>query len=241
MVSPGPNRRAGFSLIELLVAMALMSLVLLLLFRGVQAVSETVIQGQRRSELRRRLTVARRVLKDDVEAMAQHPRWAVWAGDFDFADPPPLPARVLAFLRYREGTGEATETEWVQYWVEKHPEEDRLYQWVRYSGPADDRREANPDWWEEVLPEGLTSEIVLDELVDVEMALRTDEGTVVDGAALRTVEAVDARLACALPPLPVVPAPSTNFSTRMRQEDGDWMEFRLRPAFRTHPPPGGAP
>jgi prepilin-type N-terminal cleavage/methylation domain-containing protein len=226
------KRQSGFTLIEVLVTVVLFMLVMLLLFRGVTAVTTTVSLGQRQSSLHRNLKTVERVMRNDVEGLLVHPNWPVFVGDLA-ATPPAL---ALAFLKYRTGSEGDTETEWVQYWIEAHPEEARLRQLVRYAEPADNRAGYNGDWWTQITPDQMQEEVLVDDLIQIQCQVWTRGGQVpVLSTVTQQVEAVDVNLFLTDPPIPLVLTPVTNQLQRMWQEKGGWAHFRMRPQIQPGP------
>lgn len=224
--------QAGFTLIEVLVTLVLFMLVLLLLFRGVTAVTTTVSLGQRQSSLHRNLKAVERVMRNDVEGLLVHPNWPVYVGDF--SGPSALPA--LAFLKYATGAKGETETEWVQYWVKAHPDETRLRQWVRYSAAADNRSIYTGDWWTQMPAEQLQEEVLVDDLIQIECQVWTREGAVEGGRTVTNhIEALDVKIFLTDAPLPMVLTPVGNQLQRMWQENGAWESFRIRPQIQPGP------
>lgn len=226
------NRHSGFSLIEVLVALALFMLVLLLLFRGVTAVTTTVTAGERQNRLQRETVGVERVMRADLEDLLVHADWPVYLGDAA-AEAPVL---VLAFLKYRTLPEAENCTEWVQYWTEAHPDEARLRQWVRYAGPADNRSELKGNWWERVTRDQLTGEVLAEHLISLEVGLWTPEGKAAGNVILTNrIDMVDIKLFLTDPPFPVVQTPSANALQRMWQENGTWTHFRTRPVAEPGP------
>lgn len=217
--------RKGFSLLEVLVALVLVLLTLTLLARGMTLVSQTVSTGQRRIDLHRGLETARRVLRKDLNAMTGTEWWPLYVGEELDTEP------ALAFMRYREGTSEDTETEEVQYWLESHPDEARLREWVRYVKPvaAVDRA----PWPDGIVfaPPGSDwdREVVLDHVIALDLKVWTAVEEAEAGGAVHGPEAVDVRWAVTRPPFAEVNALADAYLERVRQERGEWIEFRCRP------------
>ncbi|MDF3130088.1 hypothetical protein P0Y35_12845 [Kiritimatiellaeota bacterium B1221] len=231
--SPGGQEaevKSGFTVMEIMVAMVLFMLVMLLLVRGMNAVTTTVTLGQRRSEVHRHLKNVRRVMREDVESMIVHPDWPVFVGDSNAA----APQMMLAFLRYRAGTDGEGETEWVQYWREEHAEEalqSRLQKWVRYSAPGVNRETLKGEWWLHVNRSQLSGEILADDLIALDLQVQSAAGTET-GRVTRQVEVVDVRIFLTVPPVPPAEAPLASTPLkRMEEEEGSWMQFRSRPGF----------
>jgi prepilin-type N-terminal cleavage/methylation domain-containing protein len=225
--------KQAFSLIEVLVAVALLTIVLLLVFRGFVAVSNTVTIGHRASQVQRTLENARRVMQEDFSMMVLHPRWPILAstGAEDGPD--------LAFLRYRPGREGETETEWVQYWRVPHPDtaKTNVTQWVRYAGPADNRHDIQrPDWWAQVNTNVLSGEILIDVLLTAEIQVRLESGAIwSDGWSGERPATLDVRLAATIDPLPSSASSDGEWLQRVRLNDGGWIHFRTQPSFDPGP------
>ena len=205
-------------------AVLLLLVVLGLLLRGVQAVTETVTSGTRKSTQLRQLQTLRRVLREDVEHLRLRPRWPVWVGDPEAQ----APALALAFLRDRVDAGAVTDTEWVQIWREAHGEEDRLEVLVRYTAPADDRASRPGAWWEGMDPSGMDREVLADELIRAEWRV-WNGSSVVSGVESNRVDMIELELAVTSSPVPVVLNPSASLLARLREEGGSDLRFRARP------------
>jgi len=215
--------RSGFTLIELLVTALVIMFVLGVLARSMDLVTRTVTGEYRQLEVERTLETAHRVMRQDLEAIVKSPIWAMRVSTA--TDQP-----ALAFLRYRlEAPGEVA-TEWVQYWKEPHPDEPRLFQWVRYSGPAENRLDTPFDWWDEVERSDLDREIVLDDAFSVEIgASRLNALVTEDVFPPSLLEMIDVRLAATTTPYLVVGEVPANLYEWVQLEDGGWTEFRVRP------------
>lgn len=219
------TRRQGFTLIEVMVAVVLFMLVMLLLSRGVTAVTSTVSMGQRQSRLHHQLRAVERVMRQDLESLVVHGNWPVFVGDFSAAVP--QTGLGLAFLKYRSGVSGETETEWVQYWMEPHPEIDRLSQWVRYARPATDRDSFTGDWWNQITPkltpDQLSKEILADEMIQIECKVWTSEAQAAASTFItHRIEAVDVQIFVSAEPVAVLQTPVLSPLNRMWQEEGGW-------------------
>jgi len=213
---------SGFTLLEVLVSLVIVLLVLGLVAEAVTLVSETVSAGQRRIDLQRQLDTARRVLVQDVAAIADSERWPVYYGGTDQTEQP-----VFAFLRYQNGAEGETETEWVQYWLRPHPtEEGRLFVLVRYASSADDRAGTAPQ--DRELGPTDQEEVVLDHVIDIDIRFWAEGGEISAGSVSIRPSAIDLRLAVTRPPFPVE-LTHFNFLDRVRKEKGEWIGFRCRP------------
>ncbi|WFB37617.1 prepilin-type N-terminal cleavage/methylation domain-containing protein [Kiritimatiellota bacterium B12222] len=230
MVKRRLDSKRGFTLVEVMVTVALFLMVMLLLFRGVTAVTSTVTLGQRQSRLHRNVQRIRRVMDDDLRSMVMHEHWPVQVGDAT-AEAPQL---MLAFLKYRSDTEGDTETEWVQYWREEHAGndagEDRLETWVRYAAAASNRRGIQGEWWTTITRDDLVGEVLADDLIQVDVKVFTSEG-MVSGVVSNQVEVVDVELYLTTTPVPLVFDPVDNALRRLWQEEGTWTHFRSRPDF----------
>jgi type II secretory pathway pseudopilin PulG len=225
-------RKQGFTLVEVMVTVVIFMFVLIMLFQGVNAVTSTVSLGQRQSSLHRKFMATQRVMRNDVEGLLVHPNWPVYVGDLT-ATPPAL---ALAFLKYRTGTEGETETEWVQYWIEAHPEEDRLRQWVRYSAAADSRAGYSGDWGTPITHDKMQKEILIDELMQIDCQVWTLSGqTIAPNPEWQQVEAVDVKLYFTQPLLRPELTPADDLVEWMWQEDGSWGHFRVRPQVQAGP------
>lgn len=220
------TRRAGFTLIELLVSVLVTLFVLGVLARSMEMVTKTVTGEFRQQELERSLDAAHRVMQDDVEALVKSSIWSMRISEG--SDGP-----ALAFLRYRLESPEDVSTEWVQYWREPHPDEARLEQWVRYSGPAENRLDTPTLWWDSIDRDSLEREVILDDLVAADLSLwRNNTVTVEDAFPPSFLHVLDVRLVVTTDPYPVVGDPPANLYERVRLENGAWSQFRLRPEGR---------
>ncbi|GEM_PF-4603659 len=218
------SRASGFTLIELLVTALIVMFILFILARSMDFVTRTVTGEYRKLEVERTLETAHRVLQDDLHALVKS---SIWVFTLSTEDDQPA----LAFLRYRLDAPGDQATEWVQYWREKHPQEDpRLFQWVRYSGPAENRLDTPLNWWEDVERTDLDREIVLDDAMAVEVeAFRLNASVTSDVFPPSLLEVVDVRMAATTTPYPVVGEVPENLYEWVQRERGAWIEFRVRP------------
>ena len=250
-LKPLPRARSGFSLVELLATLVLMSLVFLLLFRGFQAVSDAMIRGGRQSGLDRELHTALNLMREDLEQMRVTPQTPFAAQIVSSEDT----YAVLSFLRVQNQADPLYDRESVQYWIEAHVERPYLRQLVRYAAPNDDNFHDPEDagfmsGHAEDLREHpeVTGEIIIDHLIELQLHFPTpSEGGIV---TLRTrggserhdrTEAprwFDIALGLSRDPLPrlaVERNPGQNFYRDVEMLDGTWGRVRAQP--RLHAPP----
>ncbi|GEM_PF-4686479 len=211
--------KAGFTLLELLVGLVLTLVVLLLLFRGFQAVTDSLQLGERRMELSRRLAAAERVFREDVEHMVVRPEWPMFLGPTSFG-----------FMRYDPRSEGDTETEFVMYFRRDRSDEPRLEEWVRRRAPGSSRDLLSTvNWWAEIPASDWSEEVLLDALIAPEIVFWDAAGERVSlGLQDAPPALVDVQLAVTLLPARLFPgSPSSNLRQRIRQEEGAVMDFRV--------------
>jgi len=221
--------RGGFSLIELLVAMVLLSFAMMLLFRGVEAVSETLVRGRRQSQMNRGLNQSLRILQEDLEQIVflPHPFPAL---SLDLED---TASGRISFARLRQEAAPESDLEYVEYRIGAHPDISGLHRLTRAAAPLLDW-ESPPD-----LSDSGEIEILVDELIGLQVYTREEDGEPVLARLhnwnIPHPASLEIVLGLTQAPLPPVSQPDPSFLLRLQQFEGVWGQIRIVPRMRVRP------
>lgn len=217
-------KRQGFTLVELLVSLLLLSLAMLLLFQGAIALSETMVAGRRQSAMDRSLRSALTVIREDLEQMlvAEEIRLDIFLE----------PETPLRFRRLRQQATPESDVEWVEYRIQDHPQQDGLRQLLRRSAP--DEFEADSLEWSE--------EILVDALISVQFWMRFEPDSVPQLLETQNMISapplsMDVLLALTEEPFPFVLNPADGILLRVGQFQGIWERIRVQPRIQWIPRP----
>ncbi|MCH8510318.1 MAG: prepilin-type N-terminal cleavage/methylation domain-containing protein [Kiritimatiellae bacterium] len=244
------SSRAGFSLVELLATLVLMTLVLLLLFRGFQAVSDAVIRGGRQSGLDRELHTGLNLLREDLEQMRVTEQTPFVAEIRNDEDENGNAYAILSFLRVQNQASPLYDREYVQYWIEPHVDRDYLKQLVRYAGYPDPESHEGEDESPMTDPpvnfreqSWVTSEIIIDHLIKFQLHFPTPSEDDESEPSMPQVWSVapgyfDIALGLCREPLPPLIANISltgNLYKDVDTLDGTWGRIRTHPRVQGPP------
>lgn len=216
------RRKSGVTLIELLVSLTLVSIIFLLLFRGMQVIGDGISQGRRQQEIDRTLRTAIRVIQEDLQHLLVGPAPLRTALDWDH-----LETR-HTFSRLRLGASPDLDHETVVYRIVPHPDHAGIEQLWR------DRYPGMPD----PLPgQPAASELLIPWLLGMTLRVlpENDSFSLEVSEWTQPPELLELTLGLTAPPLGIPGPLEGGLFTRAQQTQGRVEVLRIRPLVRWSP------